>query len=138
MTTPLKHEHLLVTAYVKNPPTGSSDDAKERLSKWLEMIIDDIGMKLLSGPHVEYVDVPGNRGLTAVCIIETSHIAIHIWDEPSPALIQMDVYSCSTLDPNIVLEHLNVFDPVCVFAKFLDREKGFVELREDFEHKEEK
>ena len=28
------------------------------------------------------VHMPGNRGITAVAIIETSHIAMHIWDEP--------------------------------------------------------
>ena len=30
--------------------------------------------------------MPGNRGITAVAIIETSHITMHIWDEPNPAL----------------------------------------------------
>ena len=33
----------------------------------------------------------GNKGLTAFAIIETSHIAMHIWDEPV-ALLQLDVY----------------------------------------------
>jgi len=39
--------------------------------------------------------MPGNQGLTSVTIIETSHIAVHVWDEVSPALMQMDVYSCA-------------------------------------------
>ena len=33
-----------------------------------------------------------------VAIIETSHIAMHIWDEPKPALMQFDVYSCGEFD----------------------------------------
>jgi S-adenosylmethionine/arginine decarboxylase-like enzyme len=24
----------------------------------------------------------GNRGITAISVIETSHIAMHVWDEP--------------------------------------------------------
>ena len=39
--------------------------------------------------------MPGNRGVTAFAIIETSHIAMHIWDEPNPALVQLDVYTCA-------------------------------------------
>ncbi len=55
-------------------------------------------MNVLSGPHVAHVDTPGNRGLTGVAIIETSHVAVHIWDEASPALVQLDFYTCGTLD----------------------------------------
>jgi S-adenosylmethionine/arginine decarboxylase-like enzyme len=49
-------------------------------------------MKVFMGPYVKYCNMPGNRGITAIAIIETSHIAMHIWDEPKPALMQMDVY----------------------------------------------
>ena len=62
----------------------------------------------------------GNRGITCVTIIETSHVAIHIWDEQSPALLQLDVYTCSDLNKNIVFDALKQFDPVKIDHKYLD------------------
>ena len=125
MTKPLKHHHLLISAKVNNPPKAGD---QPYLDSWVKELIDGIGMKLLDGPHIKYVSVPGNRGLTMVCIIETSHIAMHVWDEPDPAMIELDVYSCATLDPKVVIEYLQLFEPVEIKAKFLDREKGFKEM----------
>ena len=62
-----------------------------------------IDMKILKGPYAGYVTKEGNRGVTGVVIIETSHIAIHVWDEPVPALVQADVYSCAEFSTNDVL-----------------------------------
>jgi S-adenosylmethionine/arginine decarboxylase-like enzyme len=39
-------------------------------------------------------------------MIETSHIALHVWDEEDPALIQFDLYTCSTLPVEDVLDEL--------------------------------
>jgi S-adenosylmethionine/arginine decarboxylase-like enzyme len=64
----------------------------------------------------------GNQGLTAVTIIETSHIAMHVWDEVDPALMQLDVYTCSTLNIDDVFEALGDFVPVNVEFKYIDRE----------------
>lgn len=80
------------------------------------------------GPYAVYCDVPGNRGLTAVTIIETSHIALHIWDEASPAMLQLDVYTCGFLDPYDVVESINIMDPVSIEMKYLDREHNLVEI----------
>jgi S-adenosylmethionine/arginine decarboxylase-like enzyme len=123
---PLKHEHLLISARVNRPLVGGQE---EDLKNWIISLVDLIDMKILAGPIVAYVDKVGNRGLTSVSIIETSHIAIHIWDEPEPALIQLDVYSCDELDPALVVEHLALFDIVDIEFKFLDRENGFVEKK---------
>jgi S-adenosylmethionine/arginine decarboxylase-like enzyme len=60
--------------------------------------------------------------LTAVTIIETSHIAMHVWDEVDPALMQLDVYTCSTLDIEDVFEALKEFDPMMIEYKYIDRE----------------
>jgi len=85
-------------------------------------------MKICAGPISEHVDVVGNIGVTAVVVIETSHIAIHVWSEPNPALIQMDVYSCSSFNPQDIFDELKQFDPVKMEYKFLDRELGLVEI----------
>ena len=89
----LVHKHLIIRAEALRAPTD-----EEQLKDWFEEFIRSINMKLFMGPYVKYCEMPGNRGITAVAIIETSHIAMHIWDEPSPALMQFDVYSCGELN----------------------------------------
>jgi S-adenosylmethionine/arginine decarboxylase-like enzyme len=115
----LEHKHLIIRAEVKNPPTN-----EEWACKWISELVKDIDMKILMGPYAKYLDVAGNRGLTCVTIIETSHIAMHVWDETDPALMQLDVYTCGSLDIDKVLEKIKIFDPVKIEYKFLDRENG--------------
>jgi S-adenosylmethionine/arginine decarboxylase-like enzyme len=64
----------------------------------------------------------GNAGLTAVTIIETSHIALHVWDEVTPALMQLDVYTCSTMDINDVFDSIKEWEPSKIEYKYIDRE----------------
>ena len=89
----LVHKHLIIRAEADRPPTD-----EEQLKSWMLDFIASINMKVFMGPYVKYCNMPGNRGITAVAIIETSHIAMHIWDEPKPALMQFDVYSCGEFD----------------------------------------
>ena len=55
----------------------------------------------------------------------TSHTAIHIWDEVEPALVAFDLYSCSSIDLNVVWKHFLVMEPDEIIYKFLDRESNF-------------
>lgn len=119
----LQHKHLLIRAEVNKPPQD-----EEYIKDWFRRLIGDIGMKLLRGPISAYVDVPGNKGLTCVAIIETSHIAMHVWDEDQPGLMQLDVYTCGAFDPEKVFNAISEFDPIKVDFKYLDREFGFKEL----------
>ena len=82
-----------------NHPPRSEKDVKKLLRK----ITKKIDMKILKGPYAGYVTKEGNRGVTGIVIIETSHIAIHVWDEPTPALVQADVYSCAEFSTTEVL-----------------------------------
>jgi S-adenosylmethionine/arginine decarboxylase-like enzyme len=117
------HKHLIIRAEVGNPLK------EEQLAiDWMNRLIDKIGMKVMMGPFAKYLDVVGNRGLTAVAIIETSHIALHVWDEDKPALLQLDVYTCGPLDPYDVVEALREFHPVKIEMKYLDRENKLIEL----------
>ena len=120
---PIKHLHLLVRAEVKKSPTSAW-----YVGVWLKELVGKLNMKICSGPHAEYVDTPGNRGATGVVIIETSHCAIHVWDEPDPQLIQLDVYTCGELDKSVILDMLKRFEPTRIDYKYLDRETGFNEL----------
>jgi len=119
----LVHKHLIIRAEVNQPPEDPS-----WCHGWLTGLVGKIGMKICQGPITAYVDVPGNAGLTGVVIIETSHIALHVWDETNPGLMQLDVYTCGPFDPNIIFEELKQFDPTKVEYKYLDRENGLTEV----------
>ena len=120
----LVHKHLIIRAEADRPPTD-----EEQLKSWMLDFIASINMKVFMGPYVKYCNMPGNRGITAVAIIETSHIAMHIWDEPKPALMQFDVYSCGEFDVkeicNKIKEEFNVRK---IEYKYLNRETGLVDL----------
>ena len=121
---PLVHKHLIIRADVNKPLVN-----KNKSIKFLRRLIKAIDMKAMYGPTASYCKMPGNRGVTAFAIIETSHIAMHIWDEPNPALVQLDVYTCAEMDPNSVIDLFKeVLEPTKMDFKYLDRENGFTEL----------
>jgi len=119
----LVHKHIIMRIEAKRPPQ------EQELKAWVENLITKIDMKILAGPiSADITTIEGNKGPTCICIIETSHIACHVWNEPDPALIQLDVYTCGPFDPNAVLEHIKVWEPVKVEYKYLDREFGLNEI----------
>lgn len=117
----LKHEHIIIRAEVAEPPTTAAET-----KKWVTDLVPKINMKLMGEPQAYYSNMTGNQGATCVAVIETSHIAMHVWDADRPSLIQLDVYSCKELDIDVVLSHLKQFEPVKIEYKFLDREKNLV------------
>lgn len=119
MNKVLEHKHLIVRAELKEPPYSPHE-----IKLWMKQLVDRIGMNILMGPYAVYSDMEGNQGLTAVTIIETSHIALHVWDEVTPALMQLDVYTCSTLDINQVFESIQEWEPTKIEYKYIDREHG--------------
>ena len=80
-------------------------------------------MNIIKGPYAAYVSKEGNRGVTGVVMIETSHISIHIWDEIKPALVQCDVYSCAEFSSNEVLANFMIMEPTKIEYMLLDRAK---------------
>jgi len=85
-------------------------------------------MKIIKGPFASYVNKEGNRGLTGIVMIETSHIAFHIWDEVRPGLVQFDLYTCGELDLQKVLSIFKeTFEVASLEYILFDRENGFVE-----------
>jgi S-adenosylmethionine/arginine decarboxylase-like enzyme len=122
----VEHKHILINARVNNP-LNRFEEATEFLSD----LVDRVGMKVLMGPHATYVNTPGNQGVTAIVGIETSHIAFHVWDEEQPARLQFDLYTCGSLDKDVVLEAVHrKFDVVSADYRIYDRETGFVLLEE--------
>lgn len=85
-------------------------------------------MKILMGPLATYSEMLGNRGMTAAAIIETSHVVLHTWDECDPAILQLDVYSCSPFSIDFIISELDFFSPTKIEYKFLDREHSLIEV----------
>ena len=116
------HKHLLINAKVKDPMSSEAEAVA-----FLEKLVDRIDMKIIKGPFASYVDKPGNKGLTAIVMIETSHIAFHIWDEQDPGLMQFDLYTCGELSlPKVLLTIGEDFNIVSMDYNLFDRENGFV------------
>ena len=123
----LDHKHLLVRAEVNNCP---SEGELSAVLSWMKKLINTIDMKLLQGPSISYVDQPGNRGITCMALIETSHIVLHIWDEADPGIFQLDVYSCKSFDIGTVINCLSSsFEVKKIEYKFLDRNTGLTFIK---------
>ena len=120
----LVHKHLLIKAEVSEPIINT-----RKATFFLEKLISRINMKVMFGPVARYCNMKGNKGVTAFAIIETSHVVMHIWDEVKPALVQLDVYSCSEMDPNQIINLIkDELKTVNIEYKFLDRENNFKEI----------
>jgi len=123
VTQVLEHKHLIVRAELDNPPM----DVPE-IDLWIKALVEKIGMKILMGPYAVYSEMENNRGLTVVAIIETSHIVLHTWDECTPGLMQLDVYTCSELNINNVFDAVQEFEPSKIEYTYIDRENGLTLL----------
>ena len=110
------HKHLIIRAEVNRPITSEKE-----IKKWLRDLVKKIDMKIIKGLYASYVSKEGNRGITAIVMIETSHIAIHVWDEQNPSLVQCDVYSCAEFSSNEVLVEFATMEPTKIEHILLDR-----------------
>tara|TARA_Y100000590_G_scaffold13842_1_gene16667 strand:- start:2453 stop:2836 length:384 start_codon:yes stop_codon:yes gene_type:complete len=125
----VKHKHLIVRAEVSNTP---SKEDMHKILVWMEDLIKKINMRLMHAPSISYIDQKGNRGITCMALIETSHIVLHIWDEKIPGLFQLDIYSCKDIKINLVLDFFkDSFDVVKLQYKFLDRENDLTLVDQD-------
>lgn len=115
------HNQLLLNGHITNPMADESE-----VIEWMRNLVDEIDMKIIQGPYASYVTKEGNRGITCTVMIETSHIAVHIWDEDQPALIQFDLYTCSHLPEEKVIKNLKEnFGLVDYQFMVLERSAGF-------------
>ena len=110
------HKHLIIRAEVNRPLV-----TEKSVRKWLRNLVKKIDMNIIKGPYTAYVSKEGNRGMTGIVMIETSHISIHIWDENRPALVQCDVYSCADFSSNEVLIEFTPMGVTKIDHMMLDR-----------------
>lgn len=113
----LEHKHFIATGRC-----ARTFRSPEVLEDWVIRLIDALHMKVLYGPFSMYCDIEGNKGITSVTLLTTSHIIVHIFEEDNnDSEVQLDVYSCSVIDLEVIfsfLEELNISE---VSYKFLDR-----------------
>lgn len=111
----LNHKHLIVTAFVENPPKEA-----EPIKKWLAELVDLVNMKTLMGPYSIRCNTHGNEGVTGVVVIETSHCSMHSFETEKP-FIKFDLYSCDDFSVDAVLKHLNRFGLISTEHILIDR-----------------
>ena len=114
---------VIVRAEVVKPPQNP-----EIATDWFLALIKNLKMEVLLGPYVVYHPEVGNRGLTGIAAIKTSSITLHCWDEPSPAILQLDIYTCGCLELEVVWQALEEFLPTKISYKFIDREYDLKEI----------
>jgi len=118
----MEHKHLIVRCLANKGPNNKKD-----IENWLISLISKIGMKLLisvdkkCNPTIAYCNKKGNKGFTAAALIDTSHIVLHTWDEISPNMISIDVYSCSNFELDAVINHAKIWDIINVEYMYIDR-----------------
>jgi S-adenosylmethionine/arginine decarboxylase-like enzyme len=119
----LEHKHIIIRATVNKPPKDVN-----LIKTWVRNLVEKLNMKPLGDTVAVYVDKEGNRGLTCLQAIDTSHIAFHSWDEDNPAIVQLDVYTCGRLNKQTVFDSLETFEPIEINYLTLDRER-YLEIK---------
>ena len=113
----MNHKHLLISSEFTKTPFVDTEFTKS----WIWDLVKKIDMEILYAPRAVRCDKEGNEGISAFCLITTSHICLHSWEKTEPNLVQLDVYSCKDYDKNIVIEEVNKFKPLSLKYKFIDR-----------------
>lgn len=109
----------------------------ERVERFLEDLVDSLGMRCLGAPHLYEVEEAIHKmgaepfedegGTTGVAVLSTSHCAIHTW--PLRGEFVLDVYSCRDFEAERVEDavkkhfeahHLQVTDVSHALARISD------------------
>lgn len=121
--TNLTHKHVLINLKVASPPRDN-----EEVEHFLAFLIKRIDMKIATADTIPknpmgfYCDTLGNRGATGTGILETSHTALHTWDEDHPAKFDFDLYSCSDFEVEKILTLCQCFDIISGNYIVIDRD----------------
>ena len=119
------HMHLVLRAKIQNPPKPEHNLKTEL---WVKQFVKDNKMEIQEKPKASYVRDKGNRGMTCCCLIKTSHIAFHVWDELKPALLQFDFYTCGRLEAYRVLKSLDKYFSFISYEYMILDRKNTIEV----------
>ncbi len=113
----MDHKHLLVNCTFKETPFKDEGFTES----WLEEIVDKIDMEILYPAKAVKCNDKDNEGITAFCMITTSHLCLHSWETTEPNLVQLDVYSCKDFSQEIILDAIRELKPIRLGCKFINR-----------------
>ena len=122
----VNHLQQIIIGQVTKPPTDV-----DVVKQFMCDLVESIGMKRLIEPQAVYVEAVGNRGMTSCVLIETSHIAWHVWDEQTPGLLQFDLYTCGDLIAEQVFGIVKEFFGLTKYSvKVFDRAQEFTQIND--------
>ena len=108
----LIHKHLIVTGHF------DIEVDYNKLYDLNDTLINELDMKILSGPYITHCDEKDNEGFTMMTAITTSHIILHTWDTGH---FQLDIYSCKKYNVDTVLELLKKHNFYSKKEQLIDR-----------------
>lgn len=111
--------HLLVDCSSCN---DKIDDEK-CIEDFIDLLVNELDMKKLSPLTLERVDGEDGRGISAMQMITTSHLACHFDDDKRSGYI--DVFSCKEFKPETALKTIEeYFQPKRMAHQFVYRDAG--------------
>jgi len=95
---------------------------KETIERFFKQLVPAIDMKAVGPLIIKYlIPEQSNAGYSALQLIETSDITFHIADKKGLAFL--DVFSCKTFDPDIVINMAKqYFKPKKIRDRFIYRD----------------
>lgn len=134
------HKHVIIRAETEFAPLLSTY-TEELLNSSIESLIKSIGMKVVLPARCVWVGQEGNEGYTGQAGLETSHIAYHIWNNPSrdimntdaPCLFQLDLYTCGCLGDEEIAKIVRWVDKWVIKdleVKVFDRANTITEIKD--------
>jgi len=117
------HKHTLIDFKCRNPISEP-----DILNQWLTELVRLVDMEIFQPASSKYCNDPDNSGITGTILLTTSHASIHIWDLVDKPFGKFDLYSCKEYDPQIVIDHLKLFEPYEVNYIVVDRTKSQFEI----------
>lgn len=100
--------HIKVVGFAQPERLASVDAVREFLLE----LVKSVGMRALGAPVMHDVELDLSKmnvepfedegGVTGVCVLSTSHCAIHTW--PAREFFVLDLYSCRDFQPTEVID----------------------------------
>lgn len=95
---------------------------------WMQKLIEDQSMEIMTGPHAFYTYDEDYAGWTILTGIKTSHCAIHVWDEQYPVRVDLDFFTCGDLNHDKLVDAFRQFGILRWQERTFNRADNFDEI----------
>lgn len=102
MSHGLIHRHLVVTAYLTDPPMSA-----ESGENFLRKLVSLVDMQILMDATAIFCEDLGNEGVTGTVGLTTSHASFHSWHGAERPFMSFDLYSCRDFNAHQVIRFIN-------------------------------